>query len=685
MQLMPERQIAEIRERCSDPVFEPAYQTLKGEVEAFLSIPMDPPDQPAGYYHDYFCPEHALELIFDPTTPEEHKCPQDGQVYAGEPYNAAWRWFVNNRLSSAAFRLALMWRIDQNEASLRRTEAILLGYARRYRGYEPGPKKPYGQGKATFQSLDEAVWLIPLVQGYDLIRADLTSETRRQIEQALFAPAAEHILQQKYYRLHNIECWHNTALAAVGCCLDDGNLIRIALDDDFGFRHQLAEGVREDGFWWEGSLSYHFYTLAAMMTFAQVMTGVDDTLWQADRLKAMFLAPVNLAYPDLRLPATNDCWFFTSLTENVCHGVPPAAGFYEIAYGLYGDPMFARVLSHNYTQHSRDSLETLLYGKALPEEAGERNPQGTNFKQSGYAVLRNQKSPESQTYLMLKYGPHGGGHGHPDKLSISFYSSGYPVSPDLGTPGYGIGLNQSWYRQTLSHNTMLVDGKSQPPAEGKLVFFDDGSGEDFGVADARVSWDEEPYQGVSMRRVILWTEAYFLDIFQVVCDRERQLDWVCRFQDTLTTKTGLSKADPVSLQGDGYNHISKAVSEASDGPVHLQWSHPKGKLSVFLPQEGGTEIIRGAVPFNPASEKSDILIRRRLSKSTTFLTLIHPWVEAPVVTKVRPVAADLPEGAWALWITVGQEQHLWIVCHEAQQEEFSDLALEADRVFLYTL
>jgi hypothetical protein len=709
MRLMSETQIEAIRGRCRDPIFEPAYQKLKDEAAAFLSISMVPPDKPAGFYHHYFCPEHALELVFDPARPEAHRCPQDGRVYTGEPYDSAWRWFVNNRLSTMAFKLALLGRIDGDEVALQRVAAILLGYAQRYPGYEPGLQKPYGQGKATFQSLDESVWLIPLVQGYDLIRDRLAPQVRRQIEQDLFAAAAGHILKQKYYRIHNIECWHNAALGAVGCCLDDSELIRIALKDDFGFQHQLAAGVREDGFWWEGSLSYHFYALAALMTLAQVAGGVDDSLWQAERLKAMFLAPVKLAYPDLRLPATNDCWFFTSLMENVCHGVPPAAGFYEIAYGLYGDPIFAWVLSRNYAQHPRDPLEALLYGRALPEGSVELSPGGTNFEPSGFAVLRTQDPPDRQTYLLLKYGPHGGGHGHPDKLSISFYAAGYPVSPDLGTPGYGIPLHQSWYRQTLSHNTVIVDGESQPPAEGELVFFDDGLDNDFGVADARVSWEEAPYAGVSMRRAILWTDDYFLDLFHVSCSQKKQIDWVCRFRgnlkarklhnpaqdkstarrsgtgserfshvaqggsvtrrsgtgseqfEALEIKKGLAEGSPVSLSGAGYAHIANAVSGLPDGPIHLQWPLPGGNLALFLPQEAGTEIIRGWVPLNPASQEGDILIRRRLAGMTTFLTLVHPWQEVPVVTEVTPVEDDLPEGVWALWVHVGQKRDLWLI------------------------
>lgn len=39
-----------------------------------------------------------------------------------------------------------------------------------------------------------------------------------------------------------------------------------------------------------------------------------------------------------------------------------------------------------------------------------------HFKETGYAVLRSGTKT-----VVMKYGPHGGGHGHPDKLSISIH------------------------------------------------------------------------------------------------------------------------------------------------------------------------------------------------------------------------------------------------------------------------
>ena len=217
--------------------------------------------------------------------------------------------------------------------------------------------------------------------------------------------------------------------------------------------------------WWEGSSSYHFYTLAALIAQVQVSENSGAGLHDDDRLRAMFRMPVSLAFPDFRLPATNDCWYFSSLLSDVCHGVPPSESFYEVAYGWYKEPVFARILERNYSCRPRTVVEALLYGEHLSDSGGRFVAESAVLKPSGMAILRSKEALDRQSCVLLKYGPHGGGHGHPDKLSISFYARGFPVATDLGTPGYGVDLNETWYRQTLSHNTVMIDGSSQPPAK----------------------------------------------------------------------------------------------------------------------------------------------------------------------------------------------------------------------------
>src|SRR5207249_8146531 len=136
------------------------------------------------------------------------------------------------------------------------------------------------------------------------------------------------------------------------------------------------------GTWWEGSASYHFYTLAALLALVRSVEepsgngggvggpGNSRSLRQHPKLRRMFLAPLRWAYPDLSLPAINDCWYHSSLAGDVGHGIPAAAPFYEVAAGWYGDPAFAAILAANYGPgpsrpagtSPRDSVEALLFG-----------------------------------------------------------------------------------------------------------------------------------------------------------------------------------------------------------------------------------------------------------------------------------------------------------------------------------
>ena len=667
----PDR-VDEARRRSRSSAYRAAYSRLQKESEAFMASPVQlvPPDQTAGFYHDYFCPDHAQQLCFNPSAPHQHRCPQDGREFSGEPYDSAWRWFVNNRLSTMAFRLALRWRLDDDEACRIRSHGILRGYAERYSQY--GGSRPrigrtragraIGGGKATFQSLDEAVWLIPLVRAYDLLRNSLDADARQQVESGLLRPAADHLMSERFLEIHNIECWHNAAIAAVGLSLDEQAWQEEALEGDFGFWRQLRDGVDDDGLWWEGSSSYHFYALAALVALAQMWECADDSLPDAEpRMQRMFAVAVELMQPDGKLPATNDCWFSTSLLGEVCHGVPAAADLYEVAYAWFGDRRFAWILRQNYAAPARrrDSIEALLYGVDLPATDPAPDLAACCLPAAGLTLLRSCAPPSDQTSLLLKYGPHGGGHGHPDKLSLFFYLNGHATSPDLGTPGYGIPLNDSWFRQTLSHNTVIVDGRSQPPAQG---FPATGSGTMADSADAWVRWREEPYADISMRRTVLHCDAggYFVDFFTVEAHRDHRLDWICRVNGKLVDDPGFTPTDPVVMDGDGFEHVDGAsflAAESGAGSCpRLDWRLSQGHMSLFLPFERDTTLVHGRVPDHPASESGDILLRRRMTRETTFVALFHGWHSERRVGRVSPCAAD---GAVAFYVHMEDgERHL---------------------------
>ena len=649
------------RRRIRATPFQAARRRLTTETDTLLTLDLQPPDEPAGYYHDYFCPHHAIELQFDPGQPRIHRCPVDGQLLTGRRFDAAWRFGANLLLGRAAVLLALRWRLCGDADCLRRAAAILTGYARRYPHYPVGSfcsAAGDGRGKATYQSLDEAHLIVRLARCYDLVAADLDDVNRAMVERDLFGIAIAHLDENRYRRVHNIECWHIAALAAAATVTGNDAIRDQAIHGEFGFHHQIEAGTCRDGMWWEGSSSYHYYTLAALLTTAAFLRA-RDAGWQApERFAAMLTAPLTLVLPDGRMPASNDCWASSSLWAEVCHGVPPAAALYEMAAGWWPQPSYRDLLAAIYRHGGRDREEALLHGPdrvASDSGAATRGlsrPRSDVLPHSGFAVVRSDDPLDRQSLVLLKYGPHGGSHGHPDKLAITLYARGAPAATDLGSQGYGIHLHRQWYRQTVSHNTVVVSGRSQPPATGTLLHFaarhaggaadrrsrpssrtEGVPGIPGTVADADVRWSgarSGVYDGVAMRRAIAWRDPYFVDWFHVRCPARRRIDWLLHVHGTLRELHGaaLNSGIPVILpRGRGWRHIERRRSLSTDGgggPVEVHWSVRGGVLQVLFPDEQGTALTVGEAPSNPASERLHSLIRTRYARATTFVAVIRP-------------------------------------------------------------
>ena len=76
---------------------------------------------------------------------------------------------------------------------------------------------------------------------------------------------------------------------------------------------------------------------------------------------------------------------------------------------------------------------------------------------------------------LLTFAPFGGFHGHFDKLSFVWYARGRERGVDPGraaSQAYRLPIHTQWYRATLAHNTVVVDGKSQEGAAGRLLAFE---------------------------------------------------------------------------------------------------------------------------------------------------------------------------------------------------------------------
>ena len=96
---------------------------------------------------------------------------------------------------------------------------------------------------------------------------------------------------------------------------------------------------------------------------------------------------------------------------------------------------------------------------------------GADGKGGGIAILRAPDKQGEEICLLLKYAAHGMGHGHFDRLGYSLYDETGEIIQDYGSArwvnidqkggGRYLPENQTYAKQTVAHNTLVVNGVSQ--------------------------------------------------------------------------------------------------------------------------------------------------------------------------------------------------------------------------------
>ncbi|MBN2491703.1 MAG: heparinase II/III-family protein [Planctomycetes bacterium] len=661
--LFSPEQLSRARERAErHPWARAAIDQVLREAESWCAQPAALPEGEPGLYHDYFCPDHGVALQYAPDRPKEHRCPVDGRLWRGPKLDAYWvHLALRNRLASAV-QCALAAHLSDREALARAAARILLEHAAYYRD-RIASRTPR---RWMAQSLDEAVCILDAAKAFDLVSGltpGLAATERRQVVEDYLLPTAKFLLGERRH-VHNIDCWYNAAVAAIAAATGDKELLARALGtapgSRFGLRDQLREGVSREGFWKEGSVGYHFYTLAAVVEALQAARGLAAEL-ESEReiIRSMFLAPLALADARGLIPPNND-----SLPRSLGAHLP----LYERGAGLFpADRELAGFLARAYGEKWRTSLEALLFGpEHLPEPAEAPAAISRSFPDTGFAVLRTRPpaagpgNPE-EVYLLFDFGPHGGYHGHLDKLAVALHGLGRAIAPDLGTAGYSLPLTNAWYRQTLSHNTVVVDRKSQRPASGKLLSF---CGE--GPVQHAVASTEEAVAG------LVWTRGLHLtdEGIVVVLDRlrpaagkgrrERTFDWTWQAFGELTVSfpTLQPVADPSGFgTEDGYPVARSLRSGTTSGPVQARWrilpetpTQPPdarpgtgGMLRLWLAAAPRSTVFVARVPGNPIQDALAKIVVRRCGEEADFAAVLElvPEGAEPQVRQVQATASGL--------------------------------------------
>jgi hypothetical protein len=572
------------------------------------------PTAGAGWSHAYVCPDHGVRLKQDGG---KNLCPIDGKDYHGWPIDNVVYMQRNDDNAGAARDLGLAFRLTGNPAYAEKARRIFSAYADLYlrlpiHDNDNRPNTKTG-ARVLSQTLSEAKWLVPLAFGYDLVRDSMPAAERERFETNVLRGAAA-VIRRNDAGKSNWQSWHNAALLAAGLLTGDKELVTLAIDGPGGFRFQLRESITPDGPWYEGAWGYHFFALDPLFLTREMAERANLAVPEAPALKRMLDAPLECVFPDGSLPAFNDSGGSRLAGE---------ARYYEIGYRLFHDPRYLAVLDG--TTRGR---EALLWGEAsLP--AG-RPPELSSavLPVAGVATLRVRGSDHT---VGIKFGPHGGGHGHNDKLTFVSYANGARQAADPGTQAYAAPSHSTWDKTTVAHNTIVVDEHTQEQSTGRLLDW-------FPLPDATaIRLSAGPvYPGIEMELTLVHTADYTLDVAEARAtgSSTHRFDWLYHNFGKASCSLPLEPSAGLP-HNNGYQHLTGTAAAHTSEAWQATFTQPEASLRLYMLGGPDTTVVLGQGLGPDLRVPVPFAMARRQGTSARFVALEEPYRSAPRVKSVR--------------------------------------------------
>lgn len=539
---------------------------------------------------------------------------------------------------------------------------MLLAYADLYPTLGDHPAKAnQNVGRLFWQVLNDAVWLVHSVQGYGDIRDSLSEAERRLIDDAVFRKAARFLSvesQRTFDRIHNHATWATAGVGMTGYLLGDSDLVdRALLGSDktakAGFLRQTELLFSPDGYYTEGPY-YQRYALMPFMVFADSIAKNDPDRQIFEYRDGILLkalrTTIQLTYGGYFFPF-NDAIRDKSLnTDELYHGV-------AIAYAETRDPGLLAIAQWQGRTILTD--DGLLMSRDLASGKAQAFPfrslllsDGPDGDQGAVAILRDGDGSK-HTALVAKNASQGMGHGHFDKLSWQLYDNGNEIVRDYGAArflnivakagGRYLPENESWAKQTIAHNALVVNETSHFGGDRNLadksapeqLYFSDAA--QLQVTTARIN-DAYPQSGVSMLRTLALLEVQGLeapvviDLLRTTSPTPQKYDLPLHYSGHIM-ETGFEvernlAARPVLGEDDGYQHIwvDGTATPTSDNAFMTWILDGRFYTYRFVPQDGG-EIILGESGANDPDfnlRREPLVIQRVTGRETvSFVSLLE--------------------------------------------------------------
>ncbi|WP_058485785.1 heparinase II/III domain-containing protein [Defluviitalea phaphyphila] len=596
-------------------------ETMKVEVEDFMKDFHDDPSKTSRWGHHYFCSKDGGLLIYNRKTPNIHVCEICGHEYKdNELLNGVWVYMYRNEAILTAWKSGVLYRVTEDNKYLRYIEKIVGYYADHYtefvlhnkegNEFESIEEMEWGCGRIMPQGLNESIVLIRIVNSLELVKDFISKDFLEKVHDKLFREAFK-LLKPQVNKIHNIPFWLNNGIGVMGLFSNDKEMIDFAFEGEYNVRKQLQQGVTKDGFWYEGSIHYNFFTLEGatnLLLFSELYDF--DFGKEKEIIKKMFISAYKYAFDNQQLPNPNDGWpnlnlksysYIYSVATKI-FGIESEVGnlLKNILKSDYERGQFP--LSRPYYYKNDISLEQLILIPEIdPSTAKPVEQVSINFETSNCGIIK-----QNGINVFYKYGHNGPSHAHPDKMNIEVVIGKYSLSRDLSNSGYGNKLCNEWHRMTPSHNTVVINGENHVSVEpGECLEFKPN------ILDAKVV---DVYPGVDFRRRIELSNTGFMDKFYVYSKSENISDYFFHVEANLITDLVTESADLV-FNKNGYQHISEVKKVINDKPsIKLDWKLGDMVITSDISLEN-KELFIAKSPDNPITgSRTTLIIREKASE-----------------------------------------------------------------------
>lgn len=567
------------------------------------------------------------------------------------------------------YNCGIAYQLTANKKYAERVKQTLLGYAKIYKSL---PFHPLGlsatPGRIFWQTLNESVWLVHTSMAYDCVYDFLTAKEHKYLEENLFYPIADFIMNGMdgntannavFNKMHNHGTWATAAVGMIAIVMGDDNLLDQALygsdktGKNGGFIQQLDYLFSPDGYFTEGAY-YQRYAIWPFVTFAQCIENNRPELKIFKYRDSIILKAVDtllqMAYNGLFLR-------FNDALEKGYNAQELIAAV-NIAYNADKSNKKLLSIAKQYQNKAQVSDAGYAISKSIQDGEAEKFEyksillrDGGNGEDGGLTLMRS-RDKNLNSLISFKATSHGLSHGHYDKLTFAYYDNDNEIITDYGASrflnieakynGHYTKQNKSYAMTTIAHNTVVVDEKSH--FDGKIsksskhhpdIYYSNFDKENYQIVSAI---EQNAYKNVSMHRTMVYVQTPFLqypvilDVFKTQSDKAHTLDYPIHYNGHMINLSCpyTKSMTQMSVLGEnnGYQHfwLEAKADKVSDLTTYT-WLTGDRMYSISTVTSPQTEVYLASIGANDFDynlrNEPMYLIREKGKSNHSFVSCIE--------------------------------------------------------------